>query len=412
MTAHATDGPQDGAADGDASPIPPLAGFTVGVAAARHHEGLIAMLEQRGARVVHAPAIRPSPPGDDAELLQATWALLSGAADVLVVTAASGFRGWLDTADGWGLRERLLERLRGMHLVAHGPKARGALRSAGLSETWSPATEPTGELVRRMIEDGPAGRRVFVQRSAEPLPPGFAAALRAAGAEVTEVTVYGETRRADSTALRRLVGQTVAGTVDALAFTSRPAVTTTLAVAGAHDMEEALVGALRTKAVAACAGPATAAPLERRGVPTVQPDGARLGALVRALVDAVPERRARRLVARGHTLELRGHAVVLDGTFLHVAPAPMAVLRGLARRPGHVFSRAELYRVLPGRTAPGAGSGAGPVRAAADEHAVEMAIARLRRRLGRPDLIETVVKRGYRLACDPADRRSGGADRS
>jgi uroporphyrinogen-III synthase len=31
-----------------------------------------------------------------------------------------------------------------------------------------------------------------------------------------------------------------------------------------------------------------------------------------------------------------------------------------------------------------------------------MAVARLRRVLGRPGLIETVVKRGYRLACEPA----------
>lgn len=30
-----------------------------------------------------------------------------------------------------------------------------------------------------------------------------------------------------------------------------------------------------------------------------------------------------------------------------------------------------------------------------------MAVARLRRGLGRGGLVETVVKRGYRLACDP-----------
>jgi uroporphyrinogen-III synthase len=38
---------------------------------------------------------------------------------------------------------------------------------------------------------------------------------------------------------------------------------------------------------------------------------------------------------------------------------------------------------------------------------VEMAVARLRRGLGGGGLVETVVKRGYRLACDPgltADR--------
>ncbi len=33
-----------------------------------------------------------------------------------------------------------------------------------------------------------------------------------------------------------------------------------------------------------------------------------------------------------------------------------------------------------------------------------MAVARLRRGLGRTGIVETVVKRGYRLACDPAAR--------
>lgn len=37
-----------------------------------------------------------------------------------------------------------------------------------------------------------------------------------------------------------------------------------------------------------------------------------------------------------------------------------------------------------------------------DEHAVETAMARLRTALGVPRLIQTVVKRGYRLALDPA----------
>jgi uroporphyrinogen-III synthase len=30
-----------------------------------------------------------------------------------------------------------------------------------------------------------------------------------------------------------------------------------------------------------------------------------------------------------------------------------------------------------------------------------MAVARLRRGLGRQGLIQTIIKRGYRLACDP-----------
>jgi uroporphyrinogen-III synthase len=62
----------------------------------------------------------------------------------------------------------------------------------------------------------------------------------------------------------------------------------------------------------------------------------------------------------------------------------MAVLRALARRPGRVVPRADLLAELPG--------------GGADEHAVEAAIARLRSSLGAPKVVQTVVKRGYRLA--------------
>ncbi len=87
-------------------------------------------------------------------------------------------------------------------------------------------------------------------------------------------------------------------------------------------------------------------------------------------------------------MEIRGHAVVVDEELRAVPPAGMALLRALARRPGWVVARAELLRALPG--------------AGRDEHAVETAMARLRTALGSPKLVQTVVKRGYRLAVDPA----------
>lgn len=273
-------------------------------------------------------------------------------------------------------------------------------------------------MIRHLLDRKPAGARVAVQLYGERQPE-LIAALRAAGAEVIEIPVYRWSRSEDSTQLRRLVGQAVAGTIDAITFTSAPAVAATLAVAAEDDLEEALLEAMRTHVVAACVGPVTAQALTGRGVPTVQPERARLGALVRALVADLPRRRSRRLSVRGFSLELRGHAVVLDGQLRPIAPAPMAILRALARRPGHVVSRAELCGVLPGRLAVAPGIRDGWAREArprdarpqADEHAVEMAVARLRRGLGRPGIVETVVKRGYRLACDPrvADRLPAGA---
>lgn len=390
----------------------PLAGFAVGVTAARRHEELAALLERRGARVVLAPAIRLIPLSDDAELLAATRACLEVPLDHVVVTTGIGFRAWLETADGWGLRDALITRLGASDIVARGPKARGAIRSVGLQERWSPESESCDEVLGHLLEKDLAGARIAVQLYGERLPE-LTGALRDAGATVIEIPVYRWTRTDDTTPLRRLVGQAVAGTVDAIAFTSAPAVAATLAVAAEDGLEERLLEALRTHVVAACVGPVTARALTERDVPTVQPERARIGALARAVVADLPRRRARRLEVGGAALELRGHAVVLDGRLKPIAPAPMAILRALARRPGHVVSRAELCGVLPSRLQE-AGDGWTRTREArpqADEHAVEMAVARLRRGLGRAGIVETVVKRGYRLACDPRPGDVGLGDR-
>ncbi|MDX2648732.1 uroporphyrinogen-III synthase [Streptomyces sp. PA03-1a] len=364
----------------------PLAGFTVGVTAARRADELCALLERRGAVVMRAPALRIVPLPDDTELLAATKGLLDRGPDVVVATTAIGFRGWIEAADGWGLGEPLLERLRHVELLARGPKVRGAIRAAGLRESWSPASESMAEVLDRLLDEGVDGRRVAVQLHGEPVP-GFSEALRAAGAEVVGVPVYRWMPPEDLGPVDRLIDAAVARGLDAVAFTSAPAAASLLDRADRRGLRGELLDALRHDILPACVGPVTALPLQAHEVPTAQPERFRLGPLVQLLAAELPGR-VRPLPVAGRRLEIRGHAVVVDGELRPVPPAGMALLRALARRPGWVVSRADLLRVLPG--------------AGRDEHAVETAMARLRAALGVPKLIQTVVKRGYRLALDPA----------
>ncbi|MEU4512756.1 uroporphyrinogen-III synthase [Nonomuraea wenchangensis] len=364
-----------------------LAGFTVGVTATRRREEFGALLERRGARVVSAPAIRLVPLAEDADLLAATRQALEAPLDDVVVTTGVGFRGWMAAAEGWGLSADLGAHLTRSRLLTRGPKARGAVRAAGLNDHWTPATESCQEVKEHLLAQDLRGRRIAVQQHGEPLSE-FVAELRAAGAEVIEIPVYRWLPYRDISPLRRLITQTVSGAVDAVAFTSAPAVHAMLNAARAEGLEDALLAAFGGPVVAACVGPVTADPLTSRGVATLQPDRSRLGALARALARHLPEHGVTRLVAGGHQLEIRGHAVVVDGELRPLPPAPMAVLKRLADKPGHVVSRADLRTVLPGSLA----------RDSA-EHAVEMAVTRLRRALGPGGIVETVVKRGYRLAC-------------
>ena len=364
----------------------PLAGFTVGVTAARRADELGTLLQRRGAAVVHAPALRIVQLADDSELLAATKQLIAQAPDIVIATTAIGFRGWIEAADGWGLGDDLLACLGGVELLARGPKVKGSVRAAGLTEEWSPSSESMAEVLDRLLEEGVEGRRIAIQLHGEPLP-GFVESLRAAGAEVVGVPVYRWMPPEDIGPVDRLLDATVSRGLDALTFTSAPAAASLLSRAEERGLLPELLAALHHDVLPACVGPVTALPLQAHGVDTVSPERFRLGPLVQLLCKELPGR-ARALPIAGHRVEIRGHAVMVDGALRPVPPAGMSLLRALSRRPGWGGARAELLRARPG--------------AGRDEHAVETAMARLRTALGAPKLIQTVVKRGYRLALDPA----------
>jgi uroporphyrinogen-III synthase len=364
--------------------VAPLAGYTVGVTAARRADELGALLERKGATVIQAPAIRIVPLPDDAELLAATKRLVTEPVDVVVATTGIGFRGWIEAAEGWGLGSRLLDCLGRAKLLSRGPKAKGAVRAAGLTEAWSPDSESNAELLEYLLRSGVDGQRIAVQLHGEPLPY-FVRTLREAGAEVVEVPVYRWTGPVDPGPLHRLLDAVLARQVDALTFTSAPAAASVLQVARDTDRFAALVDALREDVLVLGVGSITAGPMVELGIPVVQPARARIGAMARELTLTLPERAVRlRIAAR--EIEVRGQAVVVDGELRPVAPAPMAVLRALVGARGRVVSRKDLLAALPG---------------GGEEHAVETAIGRLRTALGEPRLVCTVVKRGYRIAMEP-----------
>ncbi|CAM4312657.1 uroporphyrinogen-III synthase [Nocardiopsis rhodophaea] len=375
-----------------AATVAPLAGFTVAVTAARRADELAALLRRKGAEVVCAPALRIVPLSDDQRLAAASRRLIHDPVDIVVATTGIGFRGWVEACETWGQAEPLIASMARSRLIARGPKAKGAIRAAGLTEEWSPPSESSAEVLDYLLSTGVEGLRVAVQLHGEPLPD-FCAALRMAGAEVVEVPIYRWTTPEDVGALDRLIDGVTGGGIDAVTFTSAPAAAGLLARSATTGTQPHLVNALRRDVLAMCVGPVTARPLMAHDIPTVWPARARIGAQVRKLTEELPDRFPELPVA-GHRMRLRGHAVLLDGVVRPLSPALMRVLRELARRPGQVRDRADLLASLGGE---------------ADAHAVETAVARLRTALGDPKIIQTVVKRGYRLALDNGDCPTSGA---
>jgi uroporphyrinogen-III synthase len=363
-----------------------LAGYRVGITSSRRVSELTTMLERHGAVVESAPALMTLSCTEDVQLRDATRACIEQPPDLLIANTGVGMRGWFDAATEWCLGTKLIESLRGCEILARGPKAVGAVRAAGLRESWVAGGESLEEILAHLRERDLTGTRIVLQEHGTSTS-AVAAALERQGSEVTVVTVYRCLPAADQAPMFRLVDLVADRDLDAVVFTAPAAVRVFMDAAAAAGRKHELLDALRGHVIAACVGPVTAEAFGQWGIPVIQPARSRLAALAKEIVVQLPARRhGLRIDVGGRHLVLNGADVALDGVAVRLTPAPYAVLQALAREPGRIVSRRALLSELPSGYA-------------ASEHAVEAAVARLRTAVG-ADVVRTVVKRGYCLAVE------------
>ncbi|MDP5228260.1 MULTISPECIES: uroporphyrinogen-III synthase [Arthrobacter] len=363
---------------------PSLKGFTIGVTSHRRSEDLIQALERRGAQVLHAPALAIAPVEQDVELIADTARVIDARPELCLVTTAYGVRRWLEVADAAGLGEDLQETLSACSLYVRGPKARGAVRAAGLADVGISHDETTATLVDLVLAD--AGGRLDGQRVVMQLH-GYTDTtqldrLRDAGAELLTVTPYRWVAPEGGERLEALIEAVCDGAVDVVTFTSAPAVDALFSRAHEMGRHAELLAAFRNRAATAAVGPVTAAPLEAAGLSPWIPDRFRMGAMVKLVTDNLLRRQVRTLSTACGLVELRGRSVLVAGTEVSLTPTALLLLRALFEVGGAVVTRETLAGLLS-QDGPG--------------HALDTAVNRLRSALPDGSLVQTVVKRGYRL---------------
>lgn len=366
----------------------PLDGFVVGITADRRSVEQAELLGRRGAAVVHGPTIDTLYLASDDDLRRATLELIRRPPDYLVASTGIGMRAWLETASAWGVGDELLAALSGARICVRGPKAAGAVQAGGLTVWGRSTTEQMEGVIELLLAEPLDGRVVAVQEHGLPSP-GLTGLLTGAGATVVPVPVYRWRLPADTGPAERMVEAACDGRIDAITFTSAPAVHNLFSIADAKGTGDDLRTACNTGVVVACVGPVCAEGARQEGVDTpLAPDVGRLGLLVRALSDNLAARR-RTFPVGGTDLVVQGSAVEIDDVRADLTPIERAVFEALAERPGVVVPRTTLLRKVWGS-------------ADADPHVLEVTVGRLRRRLGPGgDAIRTVPGRGYRLVPTP-----------
>jgi uroporphyrinogen III methyltransferase / synthase len=255
----------------------PLFGKRIVVTRSMEQAGeLIEMLEERGAEAIQAPTIRIGPP-DDLGPLERACAEAS-TFDWIVFTSGNGVQSFM---------ERLLaisdvRELKGVRLCTIGSSTASRLASYGIRSDLTPPEFRAEAVVDALRAMGSlTGKRFLLPRSniARDL---LADELRAAGADVSDVSAYSTTlvsqeRETEPDIYRMLLERQV----DAVTFTSASTVRNFVRIIGAEEAADLL----RTTVVASI-GPVTAEAAQQLDIAThVMPARYTIPDLVDALVE-------------------------------------------------------------------------------------------------------------------------------
>ena len=261
----------------------PLAGRCVGITADRRWRSQADLLENQGAAVIHGPTLRTVDLSHDEALRRATLALIDRPPQFLVGSTGMGMTMWMEAVEEWGLADRLRESLRPTLIVARGAKARSALRRLGFEVTWQAPSETMEEVVEFLTGQGIASARVALQLF-DPGGHPATAALAARCGELVEVPVYRWLMPEDAVPAARLVEAMCAGDVDAVTFTSQPAVHHLFHIAESLGRSDELRSACNGQVLPVCVGPVCAEAARDEGISDpVWPDPPRLVAMIQLL---------------------------------------------------------------------------------------------------------------------------------
>lgn len=248
---------------------------------------LVNLVERRGGRALHAPALAELPDIDPAAVTALVASLESRPARLAIFQTGVGTQALFAATDALGVTRELKDCLEKSLVAARGPKPVAALRARGVRVDRSAGEPFTTRELLWSVADVPLSReRVLVQRhgatNAE-----LARALGARGAEVLEVPTYRWSLPADTAPLAELIGALERAEVDAAVFTNAEQARNLFAVARGLGKEQTLRDALNRTLVASI-GPIASAALRAAavnvGLEASPPKlGALLGALERAL---------------------------------------------------------------------------------------------------------------------------------
>jgi uroporphyrinogen-III synthase len=246
----------------------------------RRSREMAQLIANYGGEPLVAPSMREAPIESNAEALAFAHILMSGGYDIVIFLTGVGTRALIRVMETAYEREQILSALRGVRVVARGPKPVAVLQELKVPVAVA-APEPNTwrELLKALDPLRLAGCRVAVQEygatNAELL-----AGLADRGAKVTRVPVYQWVLPEDLQPLRAAIQAVARGNVDVALFTTSVHVSHVLTIAAEMKLEPDLRDGFN-RLVIGSIGPITSEALRERGIqPDFEPVHPKMGFLV------------------------------------------------------------------------------------------------------------------------------------
>jgi uroporphyrinogen-III synthase len=242
------------------------------------------LIENYGGRAIAAPSMREVPLESNTEALEFARALVAGGFDMVIFLTGVGTRALAKVVQTVYPLDKFVEALRGVAIVARGPKPVAALKELGVPVLVAvPEPNTWRDLLRTLDEKHDiaplAGRRAAVQEYGASNPE-LLEGLAERGAQVTRVPVYRWALPEDTAPLRAAVEAIARGEIDLALFTTSVQVEHLLKIAREMGREKELRPAF-ARILVGSIGPITSEELREQGFSVdFEPSHPKMGVLV------------------------------------------------------------------------------------------------------------------------------------
>jgi uroporphyrinogen-III synthase len=261
-----------------------LRGARIALLEGRMSGELADLVRRHGGEPVSAPALREDPIPSGAAVAKFIDDLRDWKLRFVILLTGVGVTALVREAEALGRLSELIAGLERATTICRGPKPAGALARLPVTvDVRVPSPHTTADVIATLSTldiDGHGVALVHYGERSTPLPD----ALLTRASHIDELCLYEWHLPQDVEPLRALVRDTIAGRIDAIAFTSQIQVRHLLQVADEIGSREALLAACARGPIIAAIGPTCADALNAAGItPHVVPDPPKMGPLLAAL---------------------------------------------------------------------------------------------------------------------------------